>query len=274
MWRWKNVRRLVLSIPVMLSALLPLHALAFFQQLQDPDGFIEMDGERFPPANPHEKAEWTFVRFHYDLGAEFGPSGYQRWKADYPKADRQVVQAVRRLTRIQARSTEQIVDAKTDDLYEWPWIYVEDPGAWKISDDEAARLRRYLLRGGSMMIDDSHGNYEWSVAVEGLRKILPLCHIEDLNDGDTIFHMAYDLDDRVQIPGTRYLTGDFHYTPDSSVPRWRAIRDAKGRILIAICHNSDVGDAWEWADSRNYPEHPASVAFRIAANYVLYAMTH
>ncbi|PYU19894.1 MAG: hypothetical protein DMG32_23450 [Acidobacteria bacterium] len=48
----------------------------------------------------------------------------------------------------------------------------------------------------------------------------------------------------------------------------------KGRIMIAICHNSDVGDAWEWADSPNYPEPATSMAYRIAINYIVYGMTH
>ena len=86
--------------------------------------------------------------------------------------------------------------------------------------------------------------------------------------------IAYDLDDRVQVPGTRYLWGRWSYDHDSATPKWRAIRDEKGRILVAICHNSDVGDAWEWADSPRYPEHPASVAYRIGVNYILYGMTH
>ena len=64
------------------------------------------------------------------------------------------------------------------------------------------------------------------------------------------------------------------YTPDSAVPKWRGIRDDKGRIVVAICHNSDVGDAWEWADSPNYPENAASLAYRIGINYIIYGMTH
>ena len=76
-------------------------------------------------------------------------------------------------------------------------------------------------------------------------------------------------------PGTRYIWGRrWHYTVDSATPQWRAIRDDKGRIIVAICHNSDVGDAWEWADSADYPEHPASVAYRLGVNYIIYAMTH
>ena len=48
----------------------------------------------------------------------------------------------------------------------------------------------------------------------------------------------------------------------------------RGRIVIAICHNSDVGDAWEWADSPRYPERDASLAFRLGINYIIYGMTH
>jgi hypothetical protein len=57
-------------------------------------------------------------------------------------------------------------------------------------------------------------------------------------------------------------------------PKWRAIRDDSGRIMVVICHNSDVGDAWEWADSPNYPERETSLAYRIGINYILFDMTH
>src|ERR1700722_5381697 len=99
-------------------------------QVPEEGHIIDMDGESFAPSNPHEKAEWTFARFRYDLGYEFGRYGFQRWAADWPKADRQFILGVRRLSRVQTRSTETVVDADSDDLYNWPWIYVEDPGAW------------------------------------------------------------------------------------------------------------------------------------------------
>jgi len=244
-------------------------------QVVEPNGIIDMDGQRFPPADPREKAEFTFARFHYDLGAEFG--GYfhfPRWAADYPKADRQFIRGVRRLTRIDGRSTETVLDARSDDLYDWPWLYAEDAGAWRMTVAQASRLREYLLRGGFLMLDDSHGDYEWENMVAGVRMILPDRPIEDLANGDEIFHVTYDLDDRIQVPGTRYVWGHRQYTADSATPKWAAIRDDKGRIMVAICHNSDVGDAWEWADSAEYPEHAASVAYRIGVNYIIYAMTH
>ena len=248
--------------------------LMFASQSLEQAGIIDMDGERFAAADPHEKAEWTFARFHYDLGDEFGRFRFQRWAADYPKADRQFILGVKRLSRIQTRSTETVVDAKSDDLYNWPWIYVEDPGAWSFTKPQADELREYLLRGGFMMVDDSHGDYEWENFLAGIRMVFPGRQVEDLTDQDELFHVAYDLNDRIQIPGTRYIWGSRHYTPDSAIPKWRGIRDDKGRIMVAICHNSDVGDAWEWADSAQYPEHAASVAYRIGINYIIYPMTH
>ena len=238
-------------------------------------GIIDMDGQSFAPADPREKAEWTFARFRYDLGEQYGRFGFQRWAADYPKADRQFILGVRRLTRVQSRSTEQVVDADSDDLYNWPWIYIEDAGGWRLTESQARRLREYLLRGGFLMADDSHGDYEWQVLLDGMHMIFPDRPIEELPNEDEIFHVAYNLDDRVQIPGTRYIWGRrWSHGPDGAAPKWRAIRDDQGRIMIAICHNSDVGDAWEWADSSKYPEHEASVAYRIGVNYIIYGMTH
>ena len=237
--------------------------------------FLDDESEDMP-TNVKASAEWTFARFHYDSDSErYGYfRGFRRWAADYPKSDRQFVMGVKRLTRLDTRPIEQVVDPNSDEIFNWPWIFVEDPGQWTISPPQAARLREYLLRGGFMFFDDSHGDYEWETLVSGVRLIFPNRPIEDLSDKDEIFHVFYDLDDRFQIPGTRFIWGGRRYTPDSAIPRWRAIRDDRGRIMVAICHNSDVGDAWEWADSPNYPERATSLAYRIGINYIIYGMTH
>jgi len=230
------------------------------------------DGQSFPVENMQEHAEWTFARFRYDVG---GFGRFQRWEADYPKADRQFVMGVKRLTRISARSTEHVVDADSDVLFDYPWIYVEDPGAWELSDAQAKRLREYIDRGGFIMLDDSWGNREWSVMAEGVSRILPGRPIQDIAADDPIFHAVFDVVNPVQIPGTRHIWGARRRLgPDEIHPRWAAVRDEKGRIVIAICQNADTGDAWEWADSPQYPEAPTTQAYRIGIDYIIYAMTH
>ena len=238
---------------------------------------FEDDDEPPPlPSDASQKAEWAFARFHFPSPSdEYGGfRRFQLWKADYPKADRQFTMGVRRLTRLHARGIEQVVDADSDDLFNWPWIYMEHGNGWNLTGAQAGRLRQYLLRGGFLFSDDTHGDFEWEALVQGLEMILPGRPIEDLPNGDEIFHVMYDLNDRVQIHGTRFLWGGRPYGPDMVAPKWRAIRDDRGRIIVAICHNSDVGDAWEWADSPQYPERETSLAYRIGINYILFDMTH
>jgi hypothetical protein len=227
------------------------------------------------PADAHENAEWAFARFHFRSNHESGTFlGFHLWAADYPKADRQFTMAVRRLTRLHARGVEQIVDADSDDLFNWPWIYMEHGNGWNLTEDEVARLRQYLMRGGFLLSDDTHGDSEWESLVHGLELIFPGRPIEDLKNDDEIFHVMYDLDEKFQIHGTRFIWGRRPYMADMIKPKWRAIRDDKGRIMVAICHNSDVGDAWEWSDSPHYPERETSLAYRIGINYILFDMTH
>jgi hypothetical protein len=235
------------------------------------------DDEKAPqlPADAQDKAEWAFARYHFRSTDDSG--GFWRfplWRADYPKADRQFTMGVRRLTRLHARGMEQVVDADSDELYNWPWIYMEHGNGWRLTEDEATRLRQYLLRGGFLYSDDTHGDYEWDELVRGLQLIFPGRPIEDLKNDDEIFHVMYDLDQRFQIHGTRFIWGHRPYARDMMVPKWRAVRDDNGRIVVAITHNSDVGDAWEWADSPHYPERETSLAYRIGINYILFDMTH
>jgi hypothetical protein len=267
--------RLVARISVLLLLLTAASGLLAFQGRVF-RGFDEDDDSESVPVDKNEKAEYVFARFHYNMGNGFRGfnSGFQRWAADYPKADRQFLMGVRRLTRVQAKASSVVVDADSDDLYNWPWIYVEDGGWWHLTESQAARLRDYLLRGGFMFEEDSHGDYEWQTFMDGMGMIFPDRAVEDLSNQDEIFHVMYDLDDRVQIPGTRYIWNGRPYTADSRVPKWRGIRDDNGRIMVAICHNSDVGDAWEWSDSPRYPERAASLAYRIGINYIIYGMTH
>jgi Domain of unknown function (DUF4159) len=239
-------------------------------------GFGEEDEGPPLPVDIHEKAEWAFARFHFPSGGDFrgGFRGFRIWAADYPKADRQFVRGLRRLTRLNARAMEEVVDADRDALFDWPWIYMEHGGVWNLNEAQAARLRAYLLKGGFLLSDDTHGDYEWDGLMRGMHMIFPDRAVEELKDKDEILHVVYDLDNRFQIHGTRFIWGGRPYSPDMVTPKWDAIRDDKGRIMVAICHNSDVGDAWEWADSPRYPENETSLAYRIGINYILYDLTH
>ena len=124
------------------------------------------------------------------------------------------------------------------------------------------------------MVDDFHGTQDWENFMNGMRQVLPNSPVEDLASNDEIFHTLYDVDSKMQIPGEHFIRTNRTYEKDGYTPKWRAIRDSDGRIMVAICHNMHLGDAWEWADDPNYPEPFASMAFRVGLDYILYGMTH
>jgi hypothetical protein len=121
--------------------------------------------------------------------------------------------------------------------------------------------------------DDFHGATEWKVFEERIRLAFPDRPIVDIPDSDAIFHSVYDLDERLQVPGQAHLRQGYKYF-DGKGAHWRAIYDDKGRVMVAISFNSDIGDAWEYADDPYYPEKFAEMAMRLGVNYVVYAMTH
>jgi hypothetical protein len=243
----------------------------------------EWRGYGVSPYQSNEKAEFSWSRLRYTSRARaFGGYGYGygygSWSRDYPKADRQFLLAMKRLTRIQGRSTEQVVDLDSEDsntdIDNYPWVYAVQVQTWTFTDAEAKKLREFLLKGGFLMVDDFHGTEDWEQFLEGIRIVFPDRPIEDLDNKDELFHTLYDLDDKFQVPGEQYVNTGRTFEKDGYLPKWRAIRDDRGRVMVAICHNMHLGDAWEWADMPEYPERFASMAFRIGLDYIIYGMTH
>jgi len=225
------------------------------------------------------KYEYSWSRLRYSMaGGGGGVYGrWATWSRDYPKADRQFLIAMKRLTRINARPVEQVVDLDSEGpqaIENFPWVYAVQVQTWTFTEPEAKRLREYLLKGGFLMVDDFHGATDWEHFMNGMLMIFPDRPIEDLTDKDEIFHVLYDLTDRFQVPGEQYVWTGRTYEKDGYVPEWRGIKDDRGRVMVAICHNMHLGDAWEWADDPRYPEKFASLAFRLGINYAMYGMTH
>ena len=86
-----------------------------------------------------------------------------------------------------------------------------------------------------------------------MQRVFPDRPIVDIANKTPIFHTIYDLDDRYQVPGAQYLRAARRTKRTATRPHWRGIYDDKGRLMVAICHNMDLGDSWEHADNPQYP---------------------
>lgn len=235
------------------------------------------------PQGWDDKTEFVFARLMYPGG---GPMdgyyprfqgdyhfGLSMWTQDYPRADRHFLEAVRRLTRINARSVEQVVDLEDgDEAFNYPFLYAVQAGEWNLSESEGKVLRDWCLRGGLFIGDDFHGPDEFAEFEKRIRFAFPDRPLVDIPNNDPVFHSVYDLDDRGIIVGRDHLSEGSKN--GGTVPRWVGIYDDKGRVMVMGWFNQDVGDSWEWADDPYYPDKYSEQGIRLGLNAILYAMSH
>jgi hypothetical protein len=245
----------------------------------------------FPlPADYQEKTEFVFGRLmHPDAGGGYSgfggrgrrggfsgdwTQGYTWWTNDYPRAERHLMVALRRLTRIHVRSAEQPVNLDDgNDVFDWPFLYANGYTI-DLTDSQVTKLREYLNRGGFLVFDDVWGASSWQGLARVLSRVFPDRPIVEIPNEDPVFHSVYDLDNRYQIAGQWSLRSGVTYMNGGVVPHWRGIYDDKKRLVVAVWYNSDTGDSWEWADDPRYPERYSALGIRTAVNHIVYAMTH
>jgi hypothetical protein len=241
---------------------------------QRPRGTYNLEGEFYPaPPDADRPTEFSYARLVYRYNG-VGRWGPRSWMIDSPAADRHFLQGVARLTTIDAATMEKYVRPIDPDFFDYPWLYAVEVGQWTFTDEEASLIREFLARGGMLVVDDFHGSFEWSCFVQGLRKIIPERPIVEIQSSDSVFHTLYDLDHRFQVPGLQYLYTGRIYELDGGEPHWRGIYDDKGRLLVVINFDMDLGDSWEHADFPPYEEKYTALGYRLGINYIIYDMTH
>jgi len=240
------------------------------------------------PEFPKE-GEFHFIRMEYNdhpmyhRGFGFASRGAQGegwWIVDWPDSDDHFTMGVRRLTRIEIGEPRHF-PLTDDQIWDNPWIYVTQSGWWNLSKRETDRLREYLLRGGFLVTDDMWGSDAWEIFRATMERVFPGQPINDIGMSDPVMHVLYDIEEKdlTWIPGTRHLRmgyggGVTVQQPPGQEPAWRALYDDRKRLVVAVNYNTDIGDAWEYADAPEYPEKMTALAYRYGINYLVYAMTH
>ena len=234
------------------------------------------------PPDYRVPAEFVFGRLMYPSNGLFGfggvdwKAGLAPWTIDYPLGDRNFLRILRRLTTIHARSVEQSIDPDDgDEIFNWPFIYIDTPGAMALTDAQIAKLREYLLRGGFLLCDSFFGTREWGPVAETLQRLFPGRQPVELSNDHPIFHTVYDLSQRYQVRNERSMRSrGVGYRTDGAVPHWLGVLDDQGRVMIMIMYNNDMGDAWQYADDPAYPQKDVDLAIKLGVNIVVYDMTH
>jgi hypothetical protein len=242
------------------------------------------DTPRWTNAPGFEKDVFTFVRIRYSSG--YGGFGRRRgggWATDYPDADLNLAYRLQQMTSMKVDPDGKVLEIADPELFRYPFIYIVEPGSLAFTDEEVPILRRYLLHGGFLMVDDFWGEDEWENLADELKRVFPDRDIVDLPRTHPLFHCVFDIpnDLNLQCPNVGLGTesqydGITWERPDAHDTHIRGIFDDKGRLCVIICHNTDNGDGWEREGENQYyfREFSEKKSYPLGINIIFYAMTH
>lgn len=223
--------------------------------------------------------QWRFVRikYHYTVeGTSISQDFYgEPWYIDAPAAEQNLSRRLRTATAIQV---EDPIVLSLDDprLFTYPWIYIVEPGNLALQDGEVAILREFLLRGGTLTMDDFHGPIEWDHMAAQMKRVFPDREIVEVPNDHPIYRCFYRLDGYVQVPGLGSFLSGRTWEKGGYVAHLRSILDDAGRPMVLINWNTDMGDGLEWSNAEEYPGYIkyTSLAYRMSINEIVYALTH
>ena len=246
-------------------------------------------GGRYRPAAPPAGVEdltwevdpkfkrdvFTFVRIRYYS------SWRESWDTDWPDSDQNFSFRLQQLTSLKVNPNPVILELTDPELFQYPWIYIIEPGRLIFSEEEVAALRRYLLTGGFLMVDDFWGEDEWQNFYEQIKRVFPDREPLELPPDHAIFNCVFPLKSKPQIPSIYHAMSaqgsDVTWERwDAQTPHYKGIYDDKNRLMVIICHNTDLGDGWEREGENEYyfREFSEKKAYPLGINIVFYAMTH
>ena len=224
---------------------------------------------------------FTFARVRYDSTGRVGWFGSGDWTTDWPDADLNLSFRLQELTAMKVHPEGCTLRITDPEIFDYPFIYIVEPGELLFTEREVERLRSYLRNGGFLMVDDFWGEYEWSNFHGQIKRVFPDRELQELPLEHSIFHAVFSLDEKPQIPNVGVgwrsrWTGVTWERHDARTPHYRGVFDDKGRLMVLICHNTDLGDGWEREGENEYyfREFSEKKAYPLGINILFYAMTH
>lgn len=235
-----------------------------------------------------DKDVFTFARLIFKSGSD----GRRQlgWWVDYPDADLNISYRLQQLTSMKVDPDARVLKLTDPTLFDYPLLYMEHAGYMQLSDEEAGLLRRHLLNGGALFVNDFWGTREWEGFAEEMKRVLPDRSWVDLPMAHAVFNNIFVLKgplNKLQVPTMQFWNRQFD--PDneqSRVTRFRgegyedmhvrALLDDRQRIMVIAIHNSDIPDGWEREQENEeyFREYSETRAYPLAINVIFYLMTH
>lgn len=225
-----------------------------------------------------EKDVFTFVRIRYQRGRGGWGGG---WATDLPDSDLNFAYRLQQMTSLRVDPDGRILRLTDPELADFPFIYIVEPGGLSLDDDEAAALRKYLLNGGFLMLDDFWGEREWDNCEREMSRVFPDRRFAELPLDHPIYRCVFQIAAKGQVPAVdlgieSQWSGVTWEREDARTVHHRAIFDDQHRLMVIATHNTDNGDGWEREGENDYYFHRfcEKIAYPLGINILFYAMTH
>jgi hypothetical protein len=217
-------------------------------------------GAAIEPNVPYD-GRFAFVRLRYP---EYEAAG---WAFDYPAMERNFMTIVQDLTTIRPHVRGSNVFAMDDgELGRHTIAYLSEPGYWYPTAEEATGLRRWLQKGGFLIVDDFYFN-QWMPFERAMRQVLPDGRFVRLTADHPIFDSFFSI---------RSLEGMHHPSSRQAQAEYYGIfedNDPRRRLLVIVNYNNDIGDYMEWSGEGWYPVNLSNDAYKFATNYLIYGLS-
>lgn len=239
--------------------------------------------------------KFTFVRIMYDSVGGNGEAWYPgdggwipRWATDHPDGARNLVWRLNQLTTINANQGSLVLRLTDPRLFDFPFIFMSDPGWQELSQEERLALRTYLERGGFLWVDDFWGQAEWDNLERNTLAEARGWKWIDIPSDHEILKTVYPMKACPQVTayqfyirrGVSYDPHEFHKQPNGGVAdmkqvHFRGLIDPSGRLAAVATHNTDIADGWEReGETSEFFQRFSINAYALAINIITYAMSH
>ena len=204
---------------------------------------------------------FTFARLRYNSG---------NWDAD-PKMPSNLLNSLVEYTSIRIEPDERIVDAGSEKLLDYPFVYLTGNKMVRFTEAERANLRRYLRNGGFMFVDDCNHDVDGVFAKtfeSEIKAVLdrPKEALRKLPQNHALYRSFFEFKE-----GPPATSHELNGWGDDIVHDYLKAIEIDGRIAV-LYSNKDYGCEWnyDWENKRFSTKDNT----RFGVNIIVYALTH
>jgi hypothetical protein len=214
------------------------------------------------PQNEPPATEFIAARLHFGTN---GAIGHMGWSHNYPQSDMHLNDFLERATLLDLDELSfRIVELGSEDVFDYPFAYISEPGEMELTDQEVFNLREFIERGGFILMDDFDGSEQWSQARSQVLRAFPGREFTPIPDEHVVYTVHTPLDNLQAMADS---------VPGGSITYY-GLYDAGGRLAIMAGYNNDLANFWDWYANGSMPLKPSTDAFRLGTNAVIYSLTH